>query len=124
MASSRWAAGDDGKVVGGHFDHVDKRQTRIVQPVDDVEIVLVADLGVLAPRHRVIYAGIRMLFHIVQRKRADLLSLLFAGKEAPKSWYRNLISDLTWVAASSKKLELLGHAGVGGWTRFFSVSGI
>ena len=41
------AAADDGKVAGGHFDHVDKLHPGAVQPADDVEIVLVTDLGIL-----------------------------------------------------------------------------
>src|SRR6056297_3607146 len=46
-----WGSGrtpcHDAQIVGGHLDHVDKDQPGLVHPVDRVEIVLVADLGVL-----------------------------------------------------------------------------
>lgn len=52
----------------------------------ETDAQVIADCGVMSPSHRMVYARIRTLCHIVARGRADLLTLLFAGRKAAKSW--------------------------------------
>ena len=62
---------------------------------------VVADLGVMAPLHRIAFARVRMLVHIVLRRQTDILALLHAGRASPKSWMRAVEADLVWVAAAT-----------------------
>lgn len=84
---------------------------------------VVADLQVMAPMHRVLFARIRILFHVALRKRTDLLSLMHACKSDQKSWYTQVLSDLSLVAASAPKLSEMREASMGDWLAYFCRNG-
>jgi hypothetical protein len=84
---------------------------------------VIADRGVMTPLHRMVFARVRMLCHIVARGRTDLLVLLYAGRTAAKSWYQTVVRDLEWIAATSRKLEDMRTADIGDWVKMFSKLG-
>lgn len=48
-----------------------------------------------------------MLCQLLERTRADLLTLLAAGYGATRSWLRTVLTNLAWVASLSQKLALM-----------------
>ncbi len=55
---------------------------------------VVKDLGVMLHRLRIIIARGRMLAMVLDRSRADLMTLLVAGRAYDRSWIRTVEADL------------------------------
>ena len=84
---------------------------------------VVIDLQVMAPLHKILFARIRILFHIALRRRTDLLCLLHACKKDSSSWYALVKADLEVVAACTHKLSEMRGATMGAWLAYFCRNG-
>ena len=77
-----------------------------------------ADLGVMLPANRVVFARIKLLTHVLKRSRADILTLLYTGRKAKQSWLAAVEADLIFVAAITPNLADLRHAELATWIKF------
>ena len=87
----------------------------------DLEVAARPD--VMAPTHRVSFARIRMMTHILARARTDILVILHAGRRSSRSWLKALEADLTVAAACSSKLVELREASMAQWITFLRNNG-
>ena len=77
----------------------------------------------MSPQHRIVFARARLLCHIVARGRCGLLCLLHACRTDVRRWYATVFSDLTWIAATSTKLDSLKTAEASEWIQYFRTNG-
>ena len=62
------------------------------------DVQAISDCGVMSPLHRIVFARVKTLCHILLRNQTDLLALLFEGRDAPRCWPRSITCDLAWIS--------------------------
>ena len=59
------------------------------------------DMQVMSPHFRIVFAKIKLLTQILQRRLTGLLTLLYEGRTAQRSWITIVLADLSWQQGRS-----------------------
>ena len=77
----------------------------------------------MAPIHRVSFARIRMLTHILMQGRTGILAIFWAGRLAARSWFKAVEADLTMISGATDKFADMRDASLEKWLALFLHNG-